>query len=71
MTIELNMIIYPEMNSKTGSIAWIAQCVEYDILSQGKTIEEAKKRLDRNILATMRLAMPPAANTSRCGIGNG
>lgn len=43
----VSVIIYPEGN------VWIAQCLEYDIVSQGKTIQDVQDRLTRNIAATL------------------
>lgn len=40
-------VIYPE-----GHV-YIAQCLEYDIVSQGKTISQANERLVQNIAATL------------------
>ena len=52
MTIQIDAfkcsaVIYPE-----GAV-YIAQCLEYDIVSQGKTITQANERLVRNIAATL------------------
>jgi hypothetical protein len=52
MTIEFDAIkcsavVYPE-----GDV-YIAQCLEYDIASQGKTITQANERLVRNIAANL------------------
>lgn len=42
----VSVVIYPERD------VWIAQCLEYDIVSQGKTIQDVQDRLTRNIAAT-------------------
>jgi hypothetical protein len=45
--IKCSAVIYPE-----GAV-YIAQCLEYDIVSQGKTITQANQRLIRSIAATV------------------
>ncbi len=51
-SFKVSVIIYDE-SSPDGHRAWIAQCLEYDIMSQGKTILEVKDRLARKIVATL------------------
>ncbi|MGH7038502.1 MAG: type II toxin-antitoxin system HicB family antitoxin [Stellaceae bacterium] len=43
----VSVVIYPE-----GDV-WIAQCLEYDIVSQGETIQDVQDRLTQNIAATL------------------
>lgn len=43
----VSVVIYPE-----GDV-WIAQCLEYDIVSQGRTIQDVQDRLIRNVAATL------------------
>ena len=50
-TFEVRVIIYPEADDHHR--VWIAQCLEYDIVSQGNTIEQVLNRLSRNFAATI------------------
>lgn len=50
---EVSVVVYQEIDCQTGAIAWIAQCLEYDIASQGRTSIQAQERLERNLIATL------------------
>lgn len=50
-TFQISAIIYPEADADRR--VWIAQCLEFDIVSQGNTIEQVLNRLARNIAATV------------------
>lgn len=41
---DINILIYQEDNG------WIFQCLEYDIVAQGLTLAEAKRRFQRTII---------------------
>jgi hypothetical protein len=51
-SFKVSVIIYPE-HGPEGQRVWIAQCLEYDIMSEGKTIEQVQDRLARNLTATL------------------
>ena len=50
-SFKISAIVYPESDGERR--VWIAQCLEYDIVSQGETIEKVMNRLARDIAATI------------------
>jgi hypothetical protein len=56
-SFEISVVVYPEVDRERGTIAWIAQCLEYDIASQGKSIAQAQERLERNVAATLAVCL--------------
>ena len=45
---DIHILILRESNGECDG--WIFQCLEYDIVAQGKTLSEAKRRFQRTII---------------------
>lgn len=58
LSIQLRVVLFQESEMMDGSgdeLAWVMQCLEYDIATQGTTIEIAKQRFEDTIVGQLRL----------------